>query len=267
MRLIDYIRSGALMNEIKFLGTAGARHVVTRQLRSSGGIWYTLEGTQLLVDPGPGTLVKALSSRPKLDPPGLNGILLSHRHIDHCSDVNIMIEAMTSGGTKVRGTLLAPNDALESDPVVFRYLRGHLEAIDVIREGAEFPLGKITIGFPIRHRHSVETFGYRIRWNGGTVCHIVDTRFFPELIDAYTGDLLILNVVLHDPENEKVAFIDHLNINDARRLIGEIKPSTAILTHFGMSMLRAKPWELAARLQEETGVPVIAARDGMAFTL
>jgi len=32
-------------------------------------------------------------------------------------------------------------------------------------------------------------------------------------------------------------------------------------------MWRAKPWEIAQRLSQETGVKVIAARDGMRFDL
>ena len=47
----------------------------------------------------------------------------------------------------------------------------------------------------------------------------------------------------------------------------KLKPRIAILTHFGMTMWRAKPWELAQRLSEETGITVVAARDGMKFDL
>jgi phosphoribosyl 1,2-cyclic phosphodiesterase len=61
--------------------------------------------------------------------------------------------------------------------------------------------------------------------------------------------------------------VDHLSLPEARRIIEEIKPKTAILTHFGMTMWRAKPWELAEKMTEETGVSVIAARDGMRFDL
>jgi len=32
-------------------------------------------------------------------------------------------------------------------------------------------------------------------------------------------------------------------------------------------MWRARPWELAERLTQETGITVIAARDGMKFDL
>jgi hypothetical protein len=34
-----------------------------------------------------------------------------------------------------------------------------------------------------------------------------------------------------------------------------------------MSIWKAKPWELAQKLSDETGIKVIAARDGMKFDL
>ena len=85
---------------IKFLGTAGARIVVSKQLRASGGMWYSLDGYNVLVDPGPGCLVRCISSRPKMDPMKLDAIILTHRHLDHAADVNVMIEAMTEGDLK-----------------------------------------------------------------------------------------------------------------------------------------------------------------------
>ena len=93
-------------NFIKFLGTAGARFVVTKQLRASGGLWISYRGTAVHLDPGPGALVRALSSRPALSPSSLGAILVSHRHIDHANDCNIMVEAMTEGGTKKRGLVM-----------------------------------------------------------------------------------------------------------------------------------------------------------------
>ena len=34
-----------------------------------------------------------------------------------------------------------------------------------------------------------------------------------------------------------------------------------MITHFGLTMLRARPWELADALSQETGIRVLAARD------
>jgi phosphoribosyl 1,2-cyclic phosphodiesterase len=61
--------------------------------------------------------------------------------------------------------------------------------------------------------------------------------------------------------------LDHLSLPEAKCIIEELKPRIVILTHFGMTMWRAKPWELAGELSEETGVHVIAARDGLKFDL
>ena len=55
--------------------------------------------------------------------------------------------------------------------------------------------------------------------------------------------------------------------DDAEAIIRAARPRLAILTHFGMTMWRAHPWELAARLTESTGIEVKAARDGMTIEL
>ena len=118
---------------VKFLGTAGARFVVIKQLRASGGLWLNIEDTNILIDPGPGCLVKCNSSKPRLDPTGLDAIILTHRHLDHSNDVNIMIEAMTTGGFKKKGTLYAPGDALDGDdPVVLKYTQDMVEEIELL---------------------------------------------------------------------------------------------------------------------------------------
>ena len=122
-----------LSNTITFLGTAGARFMVARQLLASDGAWLSLGGTQILLDPGLGSLVQAIKK--KLDPSRLDAIILSHKHLDHSSDINIMIEAMTDGGRRKRGVVFTPNDALDKDPVILSYSRSFLEKIETLTEG------------------------------------------------------------------------------------------------------------------------------------
>ena len=250
-----------LSDAITFLGTAGARFVVARQLLASGGAWLNLGNTQILFDPGPGSLVQA--ARRKLDPTKLGAIILSHRHLDHSGDINIMIEAMTDGGTKKRGTVFVPGDALNQDPVIFSYLQSYPREIQLLTERGSYLIDDISFVTPVRHRHPVETYGFVFQTPRHTFSWITDTRYFEDLASHYEGDLLIINVVRLNPG----APIDHLSLPEARTIIEEMKPKMAILTHFGMTMWRARPWELAEKLTEETGLPVIAARDGMEFDL
>ena len=246
---------------IIFLGTAGARFAVTTQILASGGLWLNLSGTEILLDPGPGCIVQ--STKRKLRADKLSAIILSHRHLDHSADVNIMVEAMTQGGYKQHGWLFAPADALDTEPVIFSYLKSYLEGVEVLKEGKSYSIGNVSFATPIRHIHPVETYGMLFTTAEHAFSYIADTRYFDGLCHSYGGELLIINVVLLEPKPP----IDHLSVPEVKRIITELKPKVAILTHFGMTMWRAKPWEIAQRLSEETGVKVIAARDGMRFEL
>lgn len=246
---------------IKFLGTGGARFVVSRQIRSTAGIWLKYLDTNLYIDPGPGAIVRIRSSRTKLEPETLDGIILTHKHLDHSNDVNVLIEAMTEGGFKRRGVLFCPKDALGEEPVVFSSFLGKLERVETMEEGKGYEIKDIRFFTPLRHIHPVETYGILFHLNI-TIGLISDTRYFDALNDAYRSDILIVNVLRSKPIS-KDDEIDHLSVPDFAKLIKTIKPRTAIMTHFGMGIIREKPHILAEKLREETGIDVVAAYDGM----
>lgn len=255
-------------NTITFLGTGGARFIMISQILASGGLWLNLSGTEILIDPGPGCIIQ--STKRKLKAEKLSAIILSHRHLDHSADVNIMVEAMTQGGFKRHGWLFAPADALETEPVIFSYLKDYLEGVEVLQEGKSYSLGNISFTTPVRHIHPVETYGMVFRTANHTFSCITDTRYFDGLCQHYGGELLIVNVVFLEPRpptDNPSTPTDHLSVPDAEHIIKELKPRIAILTHFGMGMWRAKPWQIAQELSEKTGIKVIAARDGMKFDL
>lgn len=248
---------------IKFLGTAGARYTVTQQLRKSGGIWISLDTTQVLIDPGPGSLIRCLSSKPMLQPRDLDGIILSHRHIDHSNDMNIMIEAMTNGGNVKRGVVFAPSDALDDDPVILYHFRNHVSDIRRLHEGSHYSIGSIHFSTPVCHKHGVETYGFNVEGANHSISIVTDTQYFDGLETFYPGEILILHTVLLQSKKE----IFHLSLQDAERIVSFAKPRLCILTHFGMGMIKGKPWELAAKLSQRTGQRVIAATDGMHLDL
>lgn len=251
------------MNEIKFLGTAGARFVVTKQMRNSGGIWLDIENTKILIDPGPGCLIRCLNSKPKIMPKELNGIILTHRHIDHSNDINIMVEAMTNGGFNKKGILFAPEDCLSKDPVILEYLRNYLDKIELLKEEKSYNIGNIKFSTPIKHIHGVETYGLNIFGENYQISIISDTKYFEDLEEKYKGDILIINVVLLKNHNK----IMHLSINDVEKIIRANNPKLCIITHFGMTILKNRPWEIAKNLSKKTHKKVIAANDGMSIKI
>jgi ribonuclease BN (tRNA processing enzyme) len=245
---------------ITFLGTAGARFMVSRQLAASGGIWLSLNGTQILIDPGPGCIVQTMKR--KLNPEKLSAIVLSHRHLDHAADTNVMVEAMTNGGLNRHGRLYAPADALAPEPVIFSYLKNYVEGVTALEASQTYQIDNISLKTSVRHQHPVETYGMVFLSPGHSVGYIADTRYFEGLAASYPCEVVIINMVLTEPRP-----IDHLSVPDAERLIREIKPQTAILSHFGLRVWQAKPWRIAEDLSRQTGMRVIAARDGLKFDL
>jgi len=248
---------------IKFLGTAGARFVMIKQLRASGGIWIKVKNTNILVDPGPGCIVRCAASKPKLDPSQLDAIILTHRHLDHSNDINVMIEAMTEGGFKKRGFLFIPKDAVEENPVILKHALSFVEKVEYLKERINYSIGDFSFQSGSRNMHPVETYGFKFSVNGKSISLIGDTAFYPEILEFYKADIVIINTVFYEQRPN----IQHLGFEDAKYIISKLNPQTTILTHFGMSMLKNKPHELVEAIKQETGLEVIAAYDGMTVTL
>ncbi len=248
-------------NTLKFLGTAGARFAVSTQLRHSGGLVWTLGGAVIWVDPGPGALVRALASRPRVDPASVDALVVTHRHLDHAGDATAVVEAMTRGGFGRRGALLAPRDALEVEPVVFRYAQRFVARIEVLEAGRRHALTDgVFLDTPLAHDHGVETYGYRLTAGGFTAGHVIDTFWMDALPEAYAGvDLLLVNTTRLAGGDRRYL---HLGADDAERLVAAVRPRLAVLTHLGMQLPPARAGAVAAGISARTGVPVVAARDG-----
>jgi len=249
-------------NTLTFLGTAGARIMVANQIKASGGMWLNFNGTQILVDPGPGCIVQSTSRNLKAS--NLKAIILSHRHLDHSGDLNIMVESMTQGGFEPRGLVFLPSDALGKEPVLYSYLVDYLDNLVVLKEGSSYSVDGVSFSTPIKHIHSVETYGIKFSFGEGrSFSCIVDSRYFDGLIENYRSDVIVINVVFTHPRDG----IAHLAVTDAERIISGVKPELAILSHFGMGVWKANPAEVAAQLTQKTGVKVIPAGDGMVIDL
>ena len=91
---------------------------------------------------------------------------------------------------------------------------------------------------------------------------MVDTLYFPGLLESYRGcQILVLNVVRYKPHPSPQ--VQHLCVANVKEILEKLRPEKAVLTHFGMTMIRANPKQVAQKLSRETGVPVTAAWDGM----
>lgn len=251
---------------LRFLGTAGARFTIMRQLRASGGLWIGLGDNSFVIDPGPGSLVRICEAQPPLDAMALSAILLTHRHIDHSTDLNVLTEAMTEGGFRNQGHVVLPEDAVASPCCyLLPYLKEKIEALHVWKEGEAVTLpGKVTVR-PVRlTHHRVDCFGFVLESPGMAPFGLIsDARFEERWLDFYRDcPLLVVNMTLpHRCEG-----IDHLCPADVARIIATLEPRQILLTHLGRGVLMNGAEEVAAGLTTG-GTRVIAARDGMVIDL
>jgi phosphoribosyl 1,2-cyclic phosphodiesterase len=244
--------------KLTFMGTAGARFMVAKQLAASGGLYIEEGNTRISLDPGPGAIVQY--AKRKVDLTKLDAIVISHRHLDHSNDVNVMIEAMTDGGFRHRGRLYCPSDALTDDPVVLKYIRNFPQEIVPLEPETEYTVGDVSFTTTPRHVHQVETFGFRF---GSRLGWVTDSAYYDGIAEQHKADVMVIHLVLMECRPG----LPHLCLEDAERIIREARPRLAILTHFGMTVWRAHPWELAADLTQRIGTEVKAARDGMSIEL
>ena len=244
------------MASITFLGTGGGRYVVLSQRRYSGGIFLDLE-SRILLDPGPGALIRALEFNIK--PEKLDAIFVSHRHLDHYSDAEVMIEAMTHGTKKKRGSLVIEGNTL---PYISEY---HRKAVDVLspKAGDVFKINDLKVQAIPTVGH-VDSLGFRFQSTGGTVTYSSDTDLDESLIEYYKNTrILILNCIFPSGKEIKT----HLNVDKTIEIALKARPKLLVLTHFGMQMLNSDPGREAHRVEKETGVKTIAASDGMSLDL
>jgi phosphoribosyl 1,2-cyclic phosphodiesterase len=158
------------------------------------------EHTRLLVDAGLGkreTLARLVAIEQKFD--GLDGILVSHEHADHCN-----------GLPQVLGLWRAPlyvTDATQCE--LLRILpdtfRKRMDRAEIIFAGQRFCIGDIEVwAFAIPH-DAADPVGFTFRAGGAKVAIVTDLGYLPELVKHHLRDVdcLILESN-HDVEMLKV---------------------------------------------------------------
>ncbi len=243
-------------SKIVFLGSGGGRKIVASQSRATGGFVIQAGKEQIHVDPGPGAIVKA--SQYGIDVKNTTMVLVSHFHVDHCNDVNALIEAITFGGKEKKGILITgeENEKCNLTPFHKKAIEKHFK----IKAGEKVEYREIiTRAIPTKD-HAEGTLGYKIFTPQFVLGYTSDTSFFPGLIKEFKGcDILIVNTL--KPQGMKLK--GHMNSDDVIKLIGNINPKLTILQHFGNSMIKANPIYEARNIQKESGIQTVAAHDGL----
>jgi len=249
--------------ELVFLGTGGGRFATITQKRRTGGIRFLSKVLNMHLDPGPGALIYSLERG--LDPTKIMAVLVSHSHPDHYTNAEILIEAMTRGMLKKRGLVAAPRSVLfgseDCGPSISRYHQRMPKEVVEVKAGVVFHVGDTRV-VATKARHSdPDAVGFRFETpDVGDIGYTSDTEFFEGVGKAYEGVRLLILCVMRPFGSP---WKGHMSPEDAIKVVEEAHPEMAVATHFGMKMIFSGPSRQAKLIEEKTGVPTIAASDGM----
>ena len=252
--------------KIIFLGSGGGRFSAISQRRMTGGFRIeNLAGRNYHIDPGPGALIRTYQFG--LDPRTLNGIFVSHAHTDHYNDAEILIESMTKGMTRDTGVIMGSESVLEGHerwgPSISKYHQSKSDSI-VIKPDETRNLNSFRIKGTGTVHGDPTGVGFQINYRGFKLSYTSDTAYFDELGKYHKGaDILIASVLR--PGRKTID--GHMSTNDFIKLIHEVRPKIAVMTHLGLKMISNNPVSEAKLIFKKTGVKTIAAYDGLSFNV
>ena len=242
--------------DLRVLGGCGAWPAAGQ---ACSGYLLEHDGFRLLIDPGYAVLPRLLRD---MDAADVDAVLVSHRHPDHCADVNPLLRARALRDD------VAPAPALK----VFA-LPGALDAVlaldrpglldDAIElhpfeAGATFEVGPLVVDSRLLP-HSVPNAGVRLTGGGHTLVYTGDAAPDPALVDlARDADVLLAEASFVD----EVPGDDHTlsSARDAGRQAAEAAVGALVLTHLLPGTDRRRS---AAAARAEFDGPIRVARPGL----
>jgi phosphoribosyl 1,2-cyclic phosphodiesterase len=215
------------------------------------------------LDPGPGALVHSIGVG--LNPQRLGAVLVSHCHPDHYTDAEVMVEAMTGGMLKKRGVLVGTHSVLVGNdvcgPAISSYHKRIPREVIEIHPEQKIRIEDVDVSAVIAKHTDPDAVGFRFALpKVGDVGYTSDTELFEGISKLYQGARVLILCAMRP---RGMPWKGHMSTEDAVKIVNEARPEIAILTHFGARMIFAGPRVEAKFVEQETGVPVIAAMDGM----
>lgn len=284
---------------VTFLGTGGNPEAIFSQVPRTAGFILTVDGLRLYVDPGPGAVVRAQEAG--IDLGAIDGVFISHGHLDHYSGAESVIEGMCWGMFARRGLLMAPSQMLEEDRLLSRYHQGMTITPTGYKGGPKVVLLKANQAIkikdavltPIPVHHAAENYGFILRTENIAIGYTSDTNYIKsystsegiqqmssrgpimdmlEVVDyrddikeAFSQvDVLIANVTSHNVYAHR-----HITTLGLPHLLKGSKVKLCFITHFNHCCIKPEDLRpaMAGYVERQSAVRTVYAVDGATFDI
>lgn len=276
--LLAHLRHGARTAavaglELTCIGNAGGVDNMVHG-RPAGGLLLRGAGKAIVIDPGQNSL--ALLASLGFNAHDLTDVLASHAHNDHVGDLSSAVSAALElgltesfschivvcpslvdykSGASTRFGFTVPAYAWRGEVHALYWEPVEVKRFDglTVRSESNVRLGDdITVSAAEGHHGQVKVTGFVIDTAFGRLGYTSDTEWFPGIADAYRGaDVLWMNMntlaldAMDDLEGAAISsdaepVHNHLGYVGVCRLIEEVQPKTAVVSHLGAQLLERR---------------------------
>ena len=206
---------------VTFLGTGSAMATADR---AQTGILLRDGGNTLLVDCGAGVLHRLQASGVGYE--AVDAVLLTHHHLDHVSDLLVLLKARWLAGEESLTVVGPPGtESLVADLLdVHEYMQGRVDLTVRDEAPGSFSVGGFDVE-AMETRHSMRCHAYRF---GDAFCFSGDSEAFEELAAFADG----CEALAHDcsfPDGVDVS--NHPTPSQLGRALAGVDVGTVYLTH------------------------------------
>lgn len=212
----------------------GSGTLVPSLRRHPSGYLVKAGGTSLLLDCGSGTMRRLLQAGSH--PDDLDAVLFSHTHLDHTSELPLLLFAaryatpprhrpLRLAGSAGFSELLSGLERLHGDSVA---ASGYDRSVEVLAPGGVMEIGGARVRCaPARHVPS--SLALRVEAAGASLVYSGDTEYCESVVELARGcDLLLCECSFPDESPAP----GHLTPSQAGRIASEAGARRLLLTHF-----------------------------------
>lgn len=209
----------------------------------STSIFIDWEGTRLLLDVGPGTVTKLVENR--ISTSNLNGVLISHSHIDHFWDLVplLWLRYLRNQAGELKIICPSSDKPLIEWCIKVSQTESPIEVFSIDDEGPACLRQLVVRSFNADHETSKQPLGYVIteeRHSGSRskrrkIVYSGDSQSTSELKkNAEGADLLIIESTYPHKPVDHVLRKGHMTVDEALKVALKAEVKNVLLTHFSM---------------------------------